>query len=415
MTRPGGAVNESPEPVSEPRGPREVGVGLIGLGWMGRLHTKAYQAVPVTYPELGLRPVLAHVSDVTADRRESARDVLGYARASADFRAVLADPRVDVVSVCAPNAAHREIALAAAAAGTPFWIEKPAGRDAADTADIAAAAHAAGLVTAVGFNYRHAPAVARIRELVAGGELGRVTGVRCVFLNGQAADPRVALSWRFQREHAGNGVLGDLLCHVVDLVRHVVGPATGEITEVCAASAIVHPERPLVDTASGTHFDRVDGGPLGPVENEDHAVALARFAGGALGTLEVSRVAVGPQCQLLLEVSGTLGSATWDFERMNELRLARLAEPGWITVPAHAGLGEYARFQPGPGVAMGYDDLKVIEAAGFLAAATGRSAGPDTGVAPATVADAWAAAEVVHAVGEAAGQGGWTAVKGAVG
>lgn len=395
-------------------GTRRIGVGLVGLGWMGRLHTKAYLAVPAVYPELALRPVPVHVSDVSADRRDTAREALGYARASADHRAVLADPDVDVVSICAPNAAHREIALAAAAAGKPFWIEKPAGRDATDTADIAAAAAAAGLVTAVGFNYRHAPAVARIRELVSSGELGRVTGVRCVFLNGQAADPRVALSWRFQREHAGNGVLGDLLCHVVDLVRHVVGPSTGEITEVSAASSIVHRERPLVGEG-GTHFDRVEGGPTGPVENEDHAVALARFAGGALGTLEVSRVAVGPECRLLLEVSGTLGSASWDFERMNELRLARLGEPGWTTVPAHAGLGEYARFQPGPAVAMGYDDLKVIEAAGFLAAVTGRPVRPDTGITPATVADAWAVAEVVRAIDEAAGQGGWTAVKGAVG
>ncbi|HEY0576111.1 MAG TPA: Gfo/Idh/MocA family oxidoreductase [Pseudonocardia sp.] len=389
--------------------PGEVGVGLVSLGWMGRLHTKAYQAVPVTYPELAVRPVLAHAADTAPDRAAFARDVLGYRNASADYREVLADPAVDVVSICAPNALHREIALAAAEAGKPFWIEKPVGRDAAETADIAAAAGKAQLVTSVGYNYRNAPAVAHIRDLVSGGELGRITGVRCVFLNGQAADPRVALSWRFQREFAGSGVLGDLLSHVADLVAYVAGPSAGAITEVSAASAIVHPERPVVEMGAGTVFTLAEGdAELGPVENEDHAAALVRFAGGAIGTLEVSRVAVGPQCQLLLEVSGTEGAASWDFERMNELRVARLGGPGYTTVLAHGGLGEYARFQPGPGMAMGYDDLKVIEAARFLAAVLERDT---TGSAHCTVADAHAAAEVVQAAVDSAASGSWVRVK----
>jgi len=388
--------------------PREIGVGLVSLGWMGRLHTKAYQAVPVTYPELAVRPVLAHVADTAPDRAAFARDVLGYRRASADYREVLADPAVHVVSICAPNALHREIALAAAEAGKPFWIEKPVGRDATETADIAAAAAKADLVTSVGYNYRNAPAVAHIRELVIGGELGRITGVRCVFLNGQAADPRVALSWRYQRELAGSGVLGDLLSHVADLVAYVAGPSTGPIAEVSALSAIVHPERPVVEMGTGTVFSLVEGGQMGPVENEDHAAALIRFAGGAIGTLEVSRVAVGPQCQLLLEVSGTEGSASWDFERMNELRVARLGGSGYTGVLAHGGLGEYARFQPGPGMAMGYDDLKVIEAARFLGAVLERDT---TGSAHCTVADAHAAAEVVQAAVDSAASGSWVRVK----
>jgi predicted dehydrogenase len=389
-------------------GTREIGVGLISLGWMGRLHTKAYQSVPVTYPDLGVRPVLVHAADTAPDRADYARDVLGYRTAGADYRAVLADEGVDVVSICAPNALHREIALAAAEAGKPFWIEKPVGRDAAETADIAAAAAKADLVTSVGYNYRNAPAVAHIRDLVGSGALGRITSVRCVFLNGQAADPRVALSWRFQREYAGSGVLGDLLSHVADLVHHVVGAVSGPITEVSAASAIVHPERPLAQMGTGTHFALVEGGPTGPVENEDHALALVRFAGGAIGSVEVSRVAVGPQCQLLLEVFGTEGSASWDFERMNELRVAELANPGYTTVLAHAGLGDYARFQPGPGVAMGYDDLKVIEAARFLGAVLERDT---AGSAHATVADAHAAAEVVQAAVDSAASGSWVRVK----
>src|SRR5215217_5405703 len=162
---------------SEPAGTatRELGVGLISVGWMGKLHTRAYRALPSVYPELGLRPRLVHAVDTAADRAEYARDVLGYAKATTDYREVLADPDVDVVSICAPTGLHREIGIAAAEAGKHFWIEKPVGRDAAETADVAAAAAKAGVVTSIGYNYRHVPAVEHVRDLVAGGDLGRIT------------------------------------------------------------------------------------------------------------------------------------------------------------------------------------------------------------------------------------------------
>ena len=380
-----------------------IGVGLISVGWMGRLHTRAYQAVPSVYPELGLHPRLVHAADTAADRVAYARDVLGYARGSTDYRDVLADPAVDVVSICAPNMLHREIGVAAAKAGKAFWIEKPVGRDATETAAVAAAAREAGVATSVGYNYRHAPAVERIRELVAGGTLGRITNVRCVFLNGYAAEPRAALSWRFQREYAGSGALGDLMSHVVDLVQYVVGP----VTEVTALSTIVHPRRPVLPMGSGTHFAVIEGGELGTVDNEDYAAALVRFAPGAVGTLEVSRVVVGPQCGLVLEVYGTEGSAAWDFERMNELRVAvgrGGAHAGYTTVLGNPHLGDYGRFQPGPGIGMGYDDLKVIEAKKFLVAATGGVGGA------CTVDDAWSASEVVSAAVASAATGAWVTV-----
>ena len=143
------------------------GIGLISVGWMGKLHSRAYQAIPQVYPELKIRPRLVHAADTAADRAGYARDVLGYARASTDYRDVLADPDVDVVSICAPNMLHREIGVAAARAGKPFWIEKPVGRDAGETAEVAAAALAAGVTTSIGYNYRHVPAVERARELIA--------------------------------------------------------------------------------------------------------------------------------------------------------------------------------------------------------------------------------------------------------
>src|SRR6185312_14833606 len=126
---------------------------------MGQLHTRAYRNVPIAYPELGIKPELVIAADTAPDRVEFARDVLGYERGTTDYREVLADPEVDVVSICAPNMLHREIGVAAAKAGKPFWIEKPVGRDAHETAEVAAAAHEAGVATSVGYNYRHAPAI----------------------------------------------------------------------------------------------------------------------------------------------------------------------------------------------------------------------------------------------------------------
>jgi predicted dehydrogenase len=384
-------------------GTNDIGVGLISVGWMGKLHSRAYQALPSVYPELGLRPRLVHAADTAADRVAYARDAVGYAKGSSDYREVLADPEVEVVSICAPNVLHREIGVAAAEAGKHFWIEKPVGREARETGEVAAAARAAGIVTSVGYNYRHAPAVEHVRELVAQGALGRVTNVRAVFFSGYAAEPKGALSWRFQREFAGSGALGDLLSHVVDLMQYVVGP----VVEVTALTSTVYTERPILPMGSATHFAVIEDGELGPVENEDYAAALVRFAddgpgAGAVGTLEASRTIVGPQCGLGFEIYGTDGSAVWNFEQMNELRLCLGRggpHQGYTTVLGNPHLGDYARFQPGPGIAMGYDDLKVIEAKKFLVAVTGGER------RNCSVDDALSAAEVVSAAERSAADG----------
>jgi predicted dehydrogenase len=386
---------------------RDIGVGIISIGWMGKLHTRAYQAVPSVYPELGLRPRLVHAADTAADRMEYAKNVLGYAKASSDYRDVLADPDVDVVSICAPTGLHREIGVAAAEAGKPFWIEKPVGRDAKEAADVATAAGRAGLVTSAGYNYRHAPAVEHVRELVADGVLGRITNVRGVFFNGYASEPKGALSWRFIRDLAGTGALGDLLSHVVDLVQYVLAP----ITEVNALTRTVYTERPVLPMGTGTHFAVIEDGEMGTVENDDYAGVLVRFGpdshAGVVGTLEASRVIVGPQCGLGFEIYGTDGSAIWNFEQMNELRVCigrGGAHPGYTTVLGNTHLGDYARFQPGPGNSMGYDDLKVIEAKKFLAAVAGLER------CNSTVDDAHHVAEVIAAAAASADSGLWQRV-----
>ena len=384
------------------------GIGLISVGWMGKVHSRAYQALPIVYPELGITPRLVMAADSNPERVDYAVNVLGYERGTTDYHELLASPDIDVVSICAPNFLHREMALAAAAAGKAFWIEKPAGRSAQETQDILTAAQAAGVETAVGFNYRNAPAIEYMRTLIADGTLGRITNVRGAFFADYSAEPNGALSWRFVRKYAGSGVLGDLAGHLVDLMHYLVGP----ISSVTALTSTVHQQRPELPMGSGTHFAVVEGGELKPVENEDYAAMLVRFGSqavgaGAVGTLEASRVAVGPRSSYGVEIYGTEGSVRWDFERLNEFELAvNRGTPtvGYTRVMAGPGFGDFASFQPGAGTSMGYDDLKTIEAKKFLQAVTG------TPSAHADARDAVAANRVLSAAEESAETSQWASV-----
>lgn len=388
---------------------KTVGVGLISVGWMGKVHSRAYQALPVVYPEVGIKPRLVIAADTAQDRVDYAVDVLGYEQGTLDYHEVLAHPDVDVVSICAPNFLHAEIGIAAAKAGKAFWIEKPVGRGAADTESVEAAAVEAGVISTIGFNYRHAPAVEHIKELIASGKLGRITNVRGSFFADYSSEPNGALSWRFVRKLAGSGVLGDLMGHLVDLVHYMVGP----ISEVSGLTNTVYSERPKLEMGKATHFAVIEGGEMAPVENEDYAAMLVRFAdtavgAGAVGTLEASRVSVGPRASYNFEIYGTEGSVKWDFERMNELHVAigRSGQHlGYQRVMVAPGFGDFGSFQPGAGTGMGYDDLKIIEAKKFLQAFLGEEAKNSN------IHDAVAAARVNDAVEESVKSGQWVAIK----
>lgn len=378
---------------------RRLRVGVIGFGWMGRLHSRAYSRVAQHYPELPLRPELVAVADSAGDDRlQQAAAAYGFTGVHTDWRELIAREDIDVVSITAPNFLHHEIGVAAAQAGKHVWIEKPAGRSARETREIRDAVAAAGLQSAAGFNYRHAPAVQLARTMITSGRLGRIEHLAVRLLADYAADPRSSLSWRFDRALAGTGVLGDLVSHGVDLARQLVG----EITELVCDDAVFIRQRhhgdPTADrTAPGS-------GPLGDVGNEDYVAALLRFDGGIRGTLESSRVAVGEQCTYGFEIHGDRGALRWDFRRLGELQVCLdqdYVDAAYSIRYVRPGDGELAAFQPGAGVAMSFDDLKVIEARQLIASiATGTAVGP-------TLDDALIAAEVVDAMERSARERRW--------
>ncbi|MFE1941225.1 Gfo/Idh/MocA family protein [Streptomyces massasporeus] len=381
-----------------------LGVAVIGFGWMGRVHTQAYARVRHHYPQLPLVPELVTVAEEVPGRAEEAAAQFGFASTTRDWREVAADPRVRAVSITAPNFLHREIGVAMAEAGKHIWIEKPVGLTAEDAGAVADAVAKAGVQGAVGFNYRNAPAVEAARELIASGEIGTVTHVRVRLFSDYAAHPEGALTWRYERERGGSGVLGDLASHGVDLARHLLG----DITSLTADTAIFLPERARPTGATAGH-SRAAGGELGPVENEDYVSCLLRFASGARGVLEACRVSVGEQNNYGFEVHGTKGAVFWDFRRMNELGVSRgttYQDQSVTTVHVGPGHGEFAAFQPGAANAMGYDDLKVIEAYRFLrSVAEGTPHG-------ATLADAVHSAAALDAMARSAQSGSWAEVTG---
>ena len=344
---------------------REVGIGLLGVGWMGDVHTASYKRVNAHYPECEALPRLVIAADEVEERARLAAEKLGYEEWTTDWREVIAHPRVDAVSITAPNFLHLEMALAAAEAGKHFWGEKPLGRFPWETVEIAAAAEAAGVRTIVGLNYRHAPAVKHARRLIESGQLGEVDHFRTQWLAGYASHPQGALSWRFSRALAGLGVLADLGSHAVDLAQYLLGP----IARVTAQAAILIPRRPKVPMGAGTHFSVVESGDLGEVENEDWVAAILEFESGLKGTLEASRVILGPDCRYLFEVNGRAGAVSWNFERLNELEVnlpLPSGDTGYSTVYMGPQHPEFAHFVPGPAIAMGYNDLKVTEAYLFV-------------------------------------------------
>ena len=375
-----------------------LGVAVVGFGWMGRVHTQAYARVRHHYPHLPLVPELVAVAEEVPGRAEEAAARFGFASTTRDWREVAADPRVQAVSVTAPNFLHREIGVAMAEAGKHLWIEKPVGLTVEDARAVADAVAAAGVRSAVGFNYRNAPAVEAARELIAAGELGTVTHVRIRLFSDYAAHPQGALTWRYERERGGSGVLGDLASHGVDLARFLLG----DIVSLTADTAVFLPERARPTGATAGHT--LATGELGPVENEDYVNCLLRFASGARGVLEACRVSVGEQNNYGFEVHGTRGAVFWDFRRMGELGVSRgggYQDQAVSTVYVGPGDGEFGAFQPGAANAMGYDDLKVVEAYRFLrSVAEGTSYG-------ATLADAVHSAAALDAMARSAESGAW--------
>ena len=326
----------------------EIGIGIIGGGYMGKAHAVAMASVGAVF-NTHLRPRLEMVCASSPDSAERYRKAYGFARATDDWRSLVEDPRVEAIVIASPQETHRHIAEAAFALGKPVLCEKPLGASLTDSAAMVEAAQSSGVPNMVGFNYIRTPASQYARQLIQDGEIGDITWFRGEHTEDFYADPRTPASWR--TSGMANGTLGDLAPHMVNAALALLGP----ITRVMGTYETVHKTRPG-----------------GDVDNDDHAQLMCRFENGAMGAMYFSRIATGRKMGYAYEITGTAGAIRFDQEDQNALWLYKMTdhEPqrGFrkiLTGPAHP---DYLPFCQGPGHGTGYQDQIIIEARDFLRA-----------------------------------------------
>jgi predicted dehydrogenase len=268
---------------------------------------------------------------------------------------VVARKDIDVVDVCTPGDSHPEIAIAAAEAGKAVLCEKPLANSVADATRMRDAVKRARVANGVCHNYRRAPAVALAKRLIESGRLGRIHHWRGTYLQDWIVDPAFPRVWRLEKAKAGSGALGDIASHSIDLARHLVG----EITEVSGLLETFVPERPLPE-----------GRGMGKVDVDDAALALVRFEGGAIGSIEGTRFAPGRKNQNRFEVNGSRGSLAFDLERINELELyeEKGPESGFRTILVTDASHPYAGAWWPPGHVLGYEHTFVHTVVDFVTA-----------------------------------------------
>ncbi len=366
----------------------KIGIGIVGGGYMGKAHAVAMQAVGAVF-DTPLRPVLEMVCATTAASSETHRQAFGFARATSDWRNLVADPLVEAIIIASPQETHRAIAEAAFALGKPVLCEKPLGANLADSEAMVAAAEASGAVNMVGFNYVRTPATQFARHLIASGEIGDVVWFRGEHTEDFFADPTLPASWRTRGD--ANGTMGDLAPHMINAALALIGP----IATLSAAIETVHHTRP---------------GPTGPepVTNDDQGQIMCRFANGAMGHLFFSRIAMGRKMGYAYEVTGTKGAIRFDQEDQNALWLYLAEGPealrGFRKILIGPQHPDYLAFCQGPGHGTGYQDQIIIEARDFLhAIATGKAVWP-------TFRDGLAVTRIVDTARKSSAQQAWLPV-----
>jgi predicted dehydrogenase len=347
---------------------RPLKVGLVGYAFMGATHSQAWRTAPRFF-DLPMVPQMEVLCGRSASATEAAADKLGWSAWVTDWREVVDRDDIDVVDICTPGDSHREIALAALAAGKHVLCEKPLANTLAEAEEMAAAAEQAaarGVWSAVGFNYRRVPALALARQLIASDRLGQVRHIRSQYLQDWIVDPEFPLVWRLQKDKAGSGALGDIGAHIIDLSQFLTGQ---HLIGVSAMLETFVKQRPLPDATSGLSASSVGGG-TGEVTVDDAAVFFGRTDAGALATYEATRFATGRKNAIRIEVNGSAGSLAFDFESMNELHVydatVPAADAGFrrilVTEPDHPYLSAW--WPPGHG--LGYEHTFTHEIADFV-------------------------------------------------
>lgn len=366
---------------------------MVGGGAIARAHAAAMQVAPFYFPDVARwRPRL--LCEATADLARAATARLGFEEGTVGWEDALRRPDIDAVIIATPPDLHHDVAITALRAGKHVLCEKPLARTASEAADMVRAADAAGVIALVGFNYRCAPALLQAKRMLREKACGDIYQVSGRYFQEFARDPTRPLNWRYQAARGGSGALGDIGTHLLDCARWLAG----EITDVVGVKRTVVTERPTVDS-----------GATAAIDVDDQAALLARFACGALGTFELSRVASGHGNQLRLEIYGSAGSLSFDWERSNELLyFSSLDAPdrqGFRRIVAGPAFPVYPAPLPVRGLGLGFLETMVVQVAEFARAISGAAVDE-----LATFHDGLRACSLVDAVLQSSMDRGWADV-----
>jgi predicted dehydrogenase len=339
---------------------KDLRIGLVGYGFMGRTHSNAFLQAPRFF-DLPRKPVLKAVAARNEARVKTFAQNWGYETQTTDWHELVNRKDIDLIDIASPNDTHHDIAIAAARAGKIVMCEKPLGRNAKEAEAMTAAVETAGVPNTVWYNYRRVPAVTMIKQLIDEGKLGRVFHYRAKFLQDWTISKDLPQGgeglWRLDVDVAGSGVTGDLLAHNIDTALWLNGP----IAEVSAMTETFIKERKHNLT-----------GKVEPVGIDDASAFLARFANGSLATFEATRYARGHKALYTLEINGEHASAFWDLHDLHRIQYFDHKDEGrvrgWRNIHVTDRDQPYMKHWWVPGLQIGYEHTFTHQFADFVEA-----------------------------------------------
>ena len=373
---------------------KQLRIGLIGTGFMGRTHSNGYNRVDNFFPELQYSPVLKAVCSRNKEKVQAFADQWGYESIETDWKALIARNDIDAVDICTPNDMHAEIAIAAAKAGKMILCEKPLARSLAESKGMVDAVEKAGVKNTVWYNYRRLPAVSLAKQIVDSGKLGKIFHYRANFLQDWTISADVpqggTAAWRLDAEAAGSGVTGDLLAHCIDTAMWL----NGGIKDVSAVTETFIKERMHQVT-----------GKMQKVGIDDACIFHCHFDNGSLGLFESTRYARGHKALYTFEINGEHASIRWDLHDLNRLEYFDHRDEsivrGWRSIHVTDGDQPYMDKWWVPGLGIGYEHSFIHQAADFLKSLeTGSDCHP-------TFKDAYETQKVCEAVIDSANSKSW--------
>jgi predicted dehydrogenase len=377
---------------------KNLNIGLVGYGFMGRTHSNAFLQAP-RYFDLPLKPVLKALCARNADRAKAFASNWGYESVETDWRKLVDRKDIDLIDIASTNDTHHEIAVAAAKAGKIVMCEKPLGRNAVEAKAMVDAVESAKVSNTVWYNYRRVPAVVLIKHLLDEGRFGKIFHYRAKFLQDWTISEDLPQGgeglWRLDVKVAGSGVTGDLLAHCIDTAMWL----NGSITEVSAMTETFIKQRKHTLT-----------GKVEPVGIDDASAFLCRFKNGSLATFESTRYARGHKALYTLEINGEHASAFWDLHDLHRIQYFDHRDEGrvrgWRSVHVTDGDHPYMKKWWVPGLQIGYEHTFIHQFADFVEAVDqGKSVEP-------TFRDGLATDYVTDAVLKSASTKQWEKVQG---